>query len=104
MSKIYAIIESQVNNILRLNMEDENGVVQYGTLIPAPKYIQPFISLLTALIIVILVSIFGLFLWNQGLHATMPNVFAEIATGQPGQAQKPFVQLLITLLALMFIF
>lgn len=102
MSKIYALIENQVNNILRiLLVDDYTGEIKYGSFIPGPKWVAPVVSILTSLLFLFVVLTFGVFLWNKGLHPLFPNVVAVIDGKNPNQANTEWVQLVLTLFALM---
>jgi hypothetical protein len=86
-------------------METEEGDIKYTDLLSGPKQIKAFITFLSGIIFLILVAIFGLFLWNQGLQPAFPGLVAPIGRLQPlPQSPNPFFQLAITLLALIFIF
>ena len=76
MSRIYNIIEGQVNNILRMAMEGEEGQVDWDfwSQYIAPKYIRIIVNLLASIIYLMLFSMLGLYLWNQGIHVMAPNV------------------------------
>jgi hypothetical protein len=103
MSKLYNLIENQVNIVLRILMEDnETGQIQYGAWISGPKWVKPIIALITTIVFLVILLIFGLFLWNNGLHRVMPNVFAEI--NDNNSYENKYTQIVITLLALMLIF
>lgn len=102
MSKIYSLIESQVNNILRIMLVDDyTGEINYGTMIPGPKWVAPVVSILTSVVFLMIVLTFGVFLWNKGLHPVFPNVVAVIDSKNPLQASSEGMQLVLTLFALM---
>jgi hypothetical protein len=102
MSKIYKLIEDQVNILLRFVLEDEyTGQIQYGKWISGPKWVKPFIHLITTLVFLFVVLFFGLYLWNFGLHPVFPGVVAKIDPMNPVQSSNPYSQLVLTLVALM---
>ena len=102
MSKIYSLIESQVNNILRIVLVDDyTGEVHYGAIIPGPKWVAPVVSFLTSVVFLLIVLTFGVFLWNKGLHPVFPNIVAQINGNNPAQASSEGMQLVLTLFALM---
>jgi len=102
MSKIYKLIEEQVNNILRWRLEDDlTGQIQYNQWISGPKVVKPIIQLIATFIFLFVVLFFGLYLWNYGLHPAFPGVVAKIDPLNPAQAANPYTQLILTLLALM---
>ena len=103
MPKLYGIIEDQVNNILRFFMEDPfSGNVAYNALIPGPAYIKPVIQGIAILLYLVILLVAGLFLWNQGLHVAFPNVVAAFGD-QPIRVYNSYVQLIISLVAIMMI-
>ncbi len=103
MSKIYNLIESQVNTILRLVLEDDRtGQIDYGWLGGA-KYIQPLVMFITSVIFLFIILNFGLYLWNFGLAPVFPGLVAPISAANPSQASNPLIQLVITFMALMLI-
>lgn len=104
MSKLYKLIEEQVNILLRFIMEDDRGQIQYGKWIQGPKWVKPFIQFVTTIIFLLIILAFGLYLWNYGLHPVMPGLIARIDSNNPLQARNPYAQLVLTLLALMLIF
>ena len=102
MSKIYTLIEGQINNILRiLLVDDYTGEIQYGSWIPGPKWVSFVVSLITLFVFLAITLVFGVFLWNKGLHPVFPNVVAAIDHNNPLQASSEWVQLVLTLFALM---
>lgn len=102
MSKIYALIESQVNNIMKvLLVDDQTGQVNYGGLIPGPKWVGLVVQLVASIIFLSIALFFGLYLWNYGLAPVFPNVIAPISPNNPSQAGSAYVQLTLTLFALM---
>ncbi len=101
MSKIYLLIQEQVNNLLRFVLEDnETGEIQYSSWVPGPKWVKPIIQLLTILIFLAVVLFFGLYLWNYGLQPAFPGIVAKLNPNDPNQASNPYTQLILTLLAL----
>lgn len=100
MSKLYSLIEDQVNIILRLIFEDDNGEVAGDS---APKYLFLALKLISALFFLLVVLLAGLYLWNYGIAAVFPIVDA-IGEPKPAQLDNPYMQLVITLLALMMVF
>lgn len=102
MSKIYSLIETQINNILRVVLVDDyTGEIKYGSMIPGPKWVAPVVSVLTSMVFLLIVLTFGVFLWNKGLHPVFPNIVAPIDGNNPIQSSSPGVQLVLTLFALM---
>jgi hypothetical protein len=101
MSKLYNFIESQVNNMLQSLMTDESGRIQFNSIISTPAAIRPWIATLTTILFVMIMFIFGIFIWNQGLATVFPGVVARIeGNGANGQVNNKYIQLLITLVAL----
>lgn len=104
MSKIYKLIEEQVNILLRFVLEDERtGQIQYGQWIKGPKWVKPAVQLITTLIFLAIVLFFGVYLWNFGLQPVFPGVVAKINPADPNQAANPYTQLILSLLAMMMI-
>lgn len=104
MSKIYKLIEEQVNILLRFVLEDDRtGQIQYGQWIKGPKWVKPAVQLLTTLVFLAVVLFFGLYLWNFGLQPAFPGLVAKIDSSNPAQAANPYTQLVLTLLAMMMI-
>lgn len=100
MSKIYKLIEEQVNMILRFVLEDDRtGQIKYGQWIKGPKEVKPFIHFISLIVFLVLTLTFGLTLWNQGLHPAFPGVVAKIDPSNPLQNPNPYVQLVLSLLA-----
>jgi len=98
------MIENQVNNLLRIKMEDDvTGTISYGPYLRGPKWVKPFVQILSALIAIGILLFFGQYLWNKGLVPVMPNILAPIDGSSPMQ-QEPLYQLILTLLALLFLF
>lgn len=106
MSKLYNFIESQVNNMLQSLMTDESGRIQFNAIISTPASIRPWIAALTTVLFVMVMFIFGIFIWNKGLATVFPGVVAPIEgasmgqMNQYGQMNNKYVQLLLTLVAL----
>lgn len=104
MSKIYNMIESQINNLLRFKLEDDwSGEIKYNKWISGPKAVKPFVQAITTLIFLAVILTFGLYLWNTGLVPVFPGIVAPIDPTNPSQAANPYVQLILTLLALMML-
>lgn len=84
MSRIYNIIEGQVNNILRITMEGEDGQVEWDfwSQYIDPKYIRVIVSLIASIIYLMLFSMLGIYLWNQGIHVMAPNVVKAFGNQQ----------------------
>lgn len=103
MSKIYTLIEDQVSNIVRIILEDEDtGELKFGSFIKGPKWVKPAISIITAFVFLFIALFFGLYLWNYGLAPVFPSLVAKIdPVSRPDQAGNPYVQLFLTLIALM---
>ena len=102
MSKIYKLIEEQVNILLRFLLEDEKtGQVHYPAWLPGGKYIKPVVQLLTILVFLAVVLIFGVYLWNYGLQPAFPGIVARLDPMNPSQASNAYTQLVLTLIALM---
>ncbi len=102
MSKIYNLIENQVNILLRFVMEDDmTGQVNYGAWIKGPKEIQLAVQVITTLVFIFIALFFGLYLWNYGLQPAFPGLVARIDGSNPAQATNPYSQLILTLLAIM---
>jgi hypothetical protein len=103
MSKIYTMIENQVNTLLEFTMVDDSGNLQFSSLIPNPKWIKPIVQIITAVIYLAIVLFFGLYLWNFGLQPVFPGIIAKIDPANPAQAANPYTQLILTLLAIMML-
>jgi len=97
------MIETQVNILLRFVLEDDRGNITYGPYIKGPKMIKPIIQFIALVIYLMVVMFFGLYLWNQGLHVAFPGVVMQLGTTTYRQLPNPYVQLLVTLVAMMFI-
>lgn len=104
MSKLYNLIEGQVNTFLRFFMETDEGQIRYTDLLSGPKQIRAFITLASAILFGIVTSLFGLYLWNQGLHPVFPSLIAPIGGKAFPQSENPFYQLIVTLVAIAFVF
>ena len=105
MSRIFTLIEEQVNNIVRILLEDqETGELMFGSWLPTPSYIQPLVSAVAIVLFLGLILVFGVYLWNKGLHPAFPGIVAKLDASNPNQSGSPYTQLLITLLAIMTIF
>lgn len=107
MSNFYKIIENQVNIILRFVLsEDDKGELQYGSWVSGPRWVQLFVQVLTLLLFLTIVSIFGVYLWNNGISAVFPNVVQPLGVppSEIKQRDNPYLQLIITLFALMMFF
>lgn len=106
MSRIYSIIEGQINNILRIVMEGDEGQVDWDfwSQYIAPKYIRVLVNLLASIIYLMIFSVLGIYLWNQGLHVMAPSVLKPFGNKSYKQDKNEFFQLFVTLLALMLYF
>lgn len=105
MSTLYSMIENQINLLLRFFLETDEGEIRYTDLLSGPKQIKAFITLLSALLFIVLVIFFGLYLWNQGLQPVFPSVISPIGLEKPfEQSKNPFFQLILTLIALTLVF
>jgi hypothetical protein len=100
MSRLYNLIEQQAINVMKLiiNQQTDQENVQWYL-----QYGGPIVSAIATLVFLLVIFVFGLFLWNQGLHAVMPNVVAQIGGGMYNQYNNPYTQLIVTLIALMMI-
>jgi hypothetical protein len=94
MSKLYTLIEQQVNNFLRLVFEDDSGNVEYGGIIPGAKWVAPVIQFIAILVFLFIILFVGQYLWNKGLVPAFSFV-QEIEDSQ---------QMLLTLFALIMFF
>lgn len=101
MSRLYTIIENQVNNLLQYLMIDEAGRIQYNSIIPTPDSIRPAIVILTMMFFIAIVSTLGIFLWNQGLSPLLP---VEPITGSGKQLKNKYLQLFLTLVSINMLF
>lgn len=101
MSRLYSGLQDQLQNILFVIMQDENGQVQWGQYITGPVAIRYVISILAVILYAILFFAIGIYLWNQGLSAVAPSVIMPIGDFNVAQADNPYYQLFITLLAIM---
>jgi len=102
MSKLYQLIQDQVDNIVRvLSKEDVQGNVYYPAWLGGNKYVKPVIQILSLLIFIFVALFFGVYLWNNGLQPVLPGVVAKIDPANMAQSSSPSVQMLLTLLALM---
>jgi len=108
MSRLYNLIEEQILNVVSAVsvVTPKDDVVFFGINLTMKRPLVNFlIKLISALVYLGLALYFGVTLWNQGLAAVMPNVIGAI--GQPGvmvqQLPNEYMQLVVTLFALMFI-
>jgi hypothetical protein len=102
MSRIYALIEEQVNNILRMILEDdETGQIKWNGIISGPTRIRPFITFVSFFVFLALILTVGVFFWNKGLQPVFPGIVAKIDSNNPAQAPSEYVQLVTTLFAIM---
>ena len=97
------MLQEQMNNILGL--ADPNTVhrlsQEHGYDI---GYLKFFMQLAALFMYLILILAFGKYLWNQGLHIAFPGVVAHIGPGSKQQLANPYLQLLVSLFAILFIF
>ena len=106
MSRLYSIIEGQVNNILRIIMEGEQGQVdwdfwsQYIT----PKYLRVSISLFASIVYLTILSMVGIYLWNQGIATMAPGIVKPFGNKAVSQDKNQYFQLFITLFASILFF
>jgi hypothetical protein len=99
---MYALIESQVNNIMKVMLvDDQTGEVYYGGLVPGPKWVGLIVQLIASIVFLSVALFFGLYLWNYGLAPVFPNIVAPISPSNPSQSGNAYVQLTLTLFALM---
>lgn len=104
MSRLYNIIEGQVNNLLQLIMTDESGNVDWGfwNQYIKPTSIRLLINVIASILYLMLLMLLGLYLYNQGLHVLAPSVLQPIGYGKVYQQDpNPYYQLLVSLFALM---
>ena len=87
-------------------MEGEEGQVDWDfwSQYIAPKYIRIIVNLLASIIYLMLFSMLGLYLWNQGIHVMAPNVVKSFGSKQYKQHKNEYFQLFVTLLAIMMFF
>lgn len=106
MSKFYNLIESQVNLLARLIMEDDQGNVNWAfwNSYVKPKNMRFVINVIASLLYLALLMSVGVYLWNQGIHVMMPSIIQPLGFGKSyQQSQNPYFQLLITLFAMMML-
>lgn len=107
MSRLYNLIEEQILNLISaFTFVDSNDeVVFFGMNLKVNRpLVNFFIKLISAMIYLGFALYFGTMLWNQGLSAVMPNVISPIGVvGVVPQLRSQYMQLMITLVALMFI-
>lgn len=107
MSRLYSIIENQINIILRMFFSNDQGQIQQDMLEQyiKPKSLRLVINVLAAFVYLVLLLIAGTYLYNQGLHVMAPSVLAPLGRGKVyQQTNNQYLQLLISLLALMMFF
>lgn len=103
MSRIYSIIESQVDNIVTMIMTNEAGQIEWSfwNQYISSKYIRFAITLLASFIYLMLIGMVGLYAYNYGLFPIMPNVLRPIGKGPiPEQSSNPYYQLFLTVFAI----
>jgi hypothetical protein len=103
MPRLYDMILEQSNILLRFFLEDDSGQVNYGPLIKGPKWVKPILYVMSIFIYLSILMVFGKYLWNQGLQVAFPGVVAHIGQGVSQQLPNPYQQLMVTMVALMFI-
>jgi hypothetical protein len=101
MSKLFSLIQTQVDNLFKFNVQSDQGLV-LPTWIPHQMYLRPVINIISAIFFILVVLMFGKFLWNQGL-APVFSVIAPIGEFDRRVQYPAFTQLIVTLLALMMI-
>ncbi len=99
MSKLYTLIEDQVSLLLRTIYEDDYGQYHFGSFVSNMKILNAILFIMTMLIFIAIVMMFGLFLWNYGL-ATVFTFIRPIGNTEVKQVGE-YTQLMITLVALM---
>ena len=101
MSRLFALIQTQVDNLFKFNVQSDQGLV-LPAWIPHQMYLRPLINIISAVFFILIVLMFGKFLWNQGL-APVFNVISPIGEFDRRPQYSAFMQLIVTLLALMMI-
>lgn len=106
MSRLFTIIQNQIEAVLRVVMEGDDGQVDWsywGQFMP-PKYLRVIIAFIAGLLYLLVMSVVGMYLWNQGLSVMAPSVIRPFGSSVYSQSQNPFFQLFITLFALISFF
>lgn len=102
MSKLFSLIQSQVDNLFKFNVQTEQGLI-LPAWVPHQMYLRPMINLISAIFFLIIVLMFGKFLWNQGIVSVF-NIALPIGGEMERRAQlTAYPQLIVTLMALMMI-
>jgi hypothetical protein len=106
MSRIYSFLESQVNALLKMVLINSNGEFDAGV---ASAWLQPgnvqlLITFVTGIAYLVVLSVVGVYLWNNGLHVMAPVVIKPFGSGVYTQNPNRFAQLFVTLLALSVFF
>jgi hypothetical protein len=88
-----------------LLVDQQTGQVQYNQYFSSGSTIRFIINITSFLLSVFVMVTLGLFFWNQGLVAAMPNVFKSIGnTFKSSELNNQYLQLLITIVAFKFLF
>ncbi len=102
---MFNFIESAVNQLLQATLVDEQGNIDWSKWYPiGPNTVQFAIQGIAAVVYLILVSLVGMYLYNQGIHPLAPAVFQPIGSGNYAQLSNPFAQLFLSLLAFVTFF
>lgn len=111
MSRLYNWIESNVAALINSITTDSQGNFVPNMLITDNKTFNSVLNVVTIILFILIVLIFGVFLWNQGL-AAVTNIVKPIGYGSdingvqmgPRQLRSKYAQLVVTLIALMILF
>jgi len=102
MSKIYQLIETQINSLLQFILQDAHtGEIQFNQWIRGPALFRSIVQFISIVVFIILALMFGVYLWNFGIVPVLPGLAAPITSADPAQAANPYVQLIVSLIALM---
>ena len=103
MAILYNLIESNLNALLNAIYRNQYDQYDFSGIIGNIQALQVLLNVLTLVVYIILVFVFGLYLWNQGLSTTLSFV-QPIGMGRYQQYGNKYAQLLVTLFALLLIF
>ncbi len=107
MSRIYNFIQSQVNELLKTALINDDGEFDAGKAGSwlGPGMIPLLIAVMTSLVYILVLSVVGIYLWNNGLHVMAPDVLKPFGSGVVyKQNANQFALLFITLLAMVMFF
>lgn len=106
MLNLYHFINYYVDSFFYyLLVDQQSGQIQYNQYLSNGNSIRFLINLTSFLLSIFVMISLGLFFWNQGLVASMPNVFKSIGTTfKSSEMNNQYLQLLTTIIAFKFLF